>query len=452
MTPDIQIPGAFRFLWQEKADDGLPVRYRCAHGGRGSAKSMSFARALVIKAAAKKLKVLCFREVQKSVKESVKAEIEQAIIDCGLKGFYNVLETEIRGRNGSEFIFTGLRKSSVSSIKSTKGVNIAWGDEANAISKKSFELLDPTIREPGSEIWLTWNPEDATDPVDSIFRNAILPPGSIVREVNYDDNPWFKDTPLQTIMEYDRRRDPDKYDHVWRGKYQKNSERRVFKNWKVEEFDTPLDAVLRFGADWGFSVDPTVLVRMFIGRWQDGKAVSDPTGRVLFIDHEAYKVGCEIDETPSLFAGTDKEDPPRWSNSHNHPGIPGAKKWLITADSSRPETVSYMKRKGFRIAPAIKGPGSVEDGIEFLKTYDIVVHPRCVETALEFAAYSFKVDEKTGEVLPLLEDKDNHVIDACRYACEAVRRAKKPTVPNRPKTPSDYRRNEQPGGSEWMAA
>lgn len=232
----------------------------------------------------------------------------------------------------------------------------------------------------------------------------------------------------------------------------KNTETLVFKNWRKVEFDTPLDAVLRFGADWGFSVDPTVLVRMFIGRWQDGKAVSDPTGRVLFIDHEAYKVGCEIDETPSLFAGTDREDPPRWSNNHNHPGIPGAKKWLITADSSRPETVSYMKRKGFRIAPAIKGPGSVEDGIEFLKTYDIVVHPRCVETALEFGAYSFKVDEKTGEVLPLLEDKDNHVIDACRYACEAVRRAKKPTVPNRPKTPSDYRRNEQPGGSEWMAA
>lgn len=447
---EIEIPGAFRFLWSERADDGLPVRYRCAYGGRGSGKSMTFARALVLKAAQRKHKVLCFREVQKSVKESVKAEIEAAIEDCGLSAFYDVLDTEIRGRNGSEFIFSGLRKTTATSIKSTKGVTIAWGDEANTISLKSLQTLDPTIREPGSEIWLTWNPDEPTDPVDSIFRADVLPPGAIVREVNFDSNPWFKDTPLLPIMEYDRARDPDKFEHVWRGQYQQRAERRVFRNWKVEAFDTPQDAVHRFGADWGFAVDPTVLVRMFIGRMVDGRAVSDPTGRTLFIDAEAYKIGCEVDETPALFAGDAPDD--EWENTHGHAGIEGSRRWLITADSSRPEIVSYMKRKGFKIAPAIKGPGSVEDGIEFLKSYDIIVHPRCPRAADEFRTHSLKVDPLTDEVLPVLEDKDNHVIDACRYACEAVRRARKPAKPDERSRRTDYSAREQSGGDEWMAA
>ena len=445
------MPEAFEFLWADNADDGLPVRYRCAYGGRGSAKSMSFATALVLKGAASKLKILCTREIQGSIKESVKAEIEDAIERCGLSSFYDVLETEIRGKNGTEFVFVGLRRHNANAVKSMKGVDIAWVEEASAVSQSSIDTLDPTIRKPGSEIWFTWNPDKPTDPVDSIFRNETLPPGTIVREVNYDDNPWFGDTPLLAKMAYDRGRDPDKYQHIWRGQYLKNSEARVFRNWKVETFETPADALLRFGADWGFAVDPTVLVRMFIGRWgEHGQAVSDPSGRVLFIDHEAYAVGCEIDYTPALFAGSDPDK--KWDNPKNYPGVPGARKWLITADSSRPETVSYMKRKGFRVAPAIKGAGSVEDGIEFLKSFDIVVHPRCVQTADEFQTYSLKVDPKTLEILPLLEDKDNHVIDACRYACEAVRRTRKPAETTKPKTPGDYHHKRASGGSEWMSA
>src|SRR5690606_4760093 len=146
-------------------------------------------------------------------------------------------------------------------------------------------------------------------------------------------------------------------------------------------------------------------------------------GRTLFVDREAYKVGCEIDYTPALFAGSDTRTPPRWENPWGWQGIPGSMRWPITADSARPETISYMQRKGFNIAPAKKGAGSIEDGIEFLKSYDIVVHPDCLHTIDELTLYSFKVDKLTDEVLPVLEDKKNHVIDALRYAVENLRRS-----------------------------
>jgi phage terminase large subunit len=211
--------------------------------------------------------------------------------------------------------------------------------------------------------------------------------------MNYADNPWFPE-----VLEIERREDlakrPDDYAHVWLGAFRTNSEAQVFKNWKVQAFETPSDAVHRFGADWGFAIDPTALVRCHID------------GRTLFVDQEAVEVGCEIDETPALF---DK--------------VEGSRKWLIRADSARPETVSYMKRQGFKIQAALKGQGSLEDGVQFLKAFDIIVHPRCIKVAEELALYSYKRDDKTEDIIPVLEDKNNHTIDALRYALEELRRS-----------------------------
>jgi len=195
-------------------------------------------------------------------------------------------------------------------------------------------------------------------------------------------------------MEYDRSRDVNKYLNVWEGEYATGGEARVFKNWTVDEFETDKTANLYFGADWGFAHDPTVLIRCYI------------TGRKLYIDHEAYKIGCDIVDTPNLFLT-----------------VPEAEKWPIVADSSRPETISHMQKNGFpRILGATKGTGSVEDGIEFLKGYDIIVHPRCRHTIDELKTYSYETDKLTGKVVPRFEDKNNHLIDALRYACEAARR------------------------------
>ena len=225
-----------------------------------------------------------------------------------------------------------------------------------------------------------------------MLRGADKPPGAIVVGTTYRDNPWFPDV-LRAEMEWDRTRDPEKYVHVWLGEYERHSESRVFKNWRIEDFETPDGALFYYGADWGYSVDPSVLVRCYV------------VGRTLYIDREAYKIGVEIDHLPELFDQ-----------------VPGSRDWTITADSARPETISYLQRNGFpKLTAAIKGKDSVKEGVIFLQNYDIIVHPRCIHTTDELTMYSFVVDKLTGIVTPILEDKKNHVIDSLRYAVEALR-------------------------------
>lgn len=400
MSNTLRLPEAFRFLRQPLADDGTPVRWRAAYGGRGSAKSRSFVTEIVLQGAERPERILCCREIQRSIRDSVKRLLDDEIQRTGLGGpggFYESTDSEIRGKNGTLFIFAGLR-SNPDSVKSAEGLTKAVIFEANKVSQRSLDLLVPTVRAPGSEIWAEWNPEFPTDPIDALLRNPSgPPPGSIVRRVNWEQNPWFPDV-LRRDMEWDRKRDPDKYAHIWMGEYQRNSESRVFRNWIVEEFERPPGTVYRLGADWGYAIDPSVLVRCSI----DGKR--------LYVDHEAYMIGCEIMQLPDLFAR-----------------VPESRKWFITADSARPETISHMQRNGFpKINAALKGARSLEEGVAFLQSFDIVVHPRCQHVIDELTLYSYKTDPLTGAVLPLLEDKHNHCIDALRYACEGVRRAVNP--------------------------
>lgn len=373
------------------ADD---ARYLGAYGGRGSGKSWLFAEMLIERCVTQKTDAVCVREVQKSLAQSVKKLLEAKIEQMGVAPFFEVQQAEIKSRNGGTIIFQGMQNHTADSIKSLEGFDIAWVEEAQSVSQFSLDILRPTIRKPGSQLWFTWNPRFETDPIERLLRGPKPPDKTVIVQVNYSDNPWFPAV-LRDEMEYDKRRDPDKYLHVWKGDYVRNSETRVFKNWTIEEFDAPPDAIHRLGADWGFATDPTVAVRCHIA------------GRKLFIDYEAYQVGCEIVDTPSLFMS-----------------IPEAERWPMVADSARPETISHMRRNGFpKIQPAVKGPKSVEEGIEWLKSFDIVVHPRCKHAIDELTLYSYKTDKATGAVLPLLEDRQNHVIDALRYACEGARRA-----------------------------
>jgi phage terminase large subunit len=368
-------------------------RYFCAYGGRGSGKSHFFAEMLVERCVLKQTNAVCVREVQKSLNQSVKKLLEIKIEALGVGHLFDVQRDKIVAPHGGVIIFQGLQNHTADSIKSLEGFDIAWIEEAQSISQISLDLLRPTIRKEGSQIWATWNPNNAKDAIDKLFRADKVPTDSLVVQVNFADNPWFPDV-LRKEMEYDRSRDIDKYNHIWLGAYAGRTEARVFKNWVIEEFETAADAIFKFGGDWGFSVDPTVLVRSYI------------VGRKLYIDYEAYQVGCEIHDTPDLFLT-----------------VPESEKWTIVADSARPETISHMRNNGFpKMLPAIKGAGSIEDGIEFLKSFDIVVHPRCSHVIDELTHYSFKIDPKTDEILPVLEDKNNHVIDSLRYACEAVRR------------------------------
>jgi phage terminase large subunit len=373
-----------------------PARYKGAHGGRGSGKSHFFADLWLEENVTEKLDFVCLRETLKSLEFSVKKLLEAKVEAYNAGAYFDIQDRRIFSKWGGVTIFEGMQNHTAESIKSLEGFDRAWFEEAQNASEKSLTLLRPTIRKPGSQLWFGWNPYQPTDPIDVLLRGENPPPDAVVVQANYLDNPMLPDV-LRAEMEYDRARDPEKYAHVWMGGYVQNSEARVFRNWRIEEFEAAPDAIHRMGADWGFSVDPTVGVRCHI------------VGRTLYVDFEAYQVGCEITDTPALFFT-----------------IPDAERWTMTADSARPETISHMRRNGFpKIQPAVKGKRSVEEGVEWLKSFDIVVHPRCVHVIDELTHYSFKTDPLTGKVLSVLEDKRNHTIDALRYACEGARRAAK---------------------------
>lgn len=389
MNLNLQLPDWAQILFQ-------PARYKVAYGGRGSGKSYACADALIVKSCSKQERILCAREVQKSIRDSSKRVIEDRIKEHGLEHLFDIQrDVIISTETGSEFLFKGLLNLTVDNIKSLEGVTIAWVEEANTISQKSIDILKPTIRKEKSEIWFSYNPCLPTDPVHDMFVMNEPPPNAIVRKVNYMHNPWFPDV-LKDEMEWDRKRDPDKYNHIWLGEPVVHSEAQVFYGvWKIDHVpDPPEDTKFYFGGDFGFANDPSTLVRCWID------------GRRLYVDKAAGGIGIEIDDLPAMYAKVD-----------------GSDKWQITADNSRPETISYMRRHGYKVRPSRKGSGSIEDGIEFMRNYDIIVDPSLKPVISEFLLYCYKVDKQTDEILPIIVDANNHYIDAIRYALEKARRA-----------------------------
>lgn len=380
------------------------------------------------------MRAVCIREVQQSLKDSVKRLLEDKIKQFDVGSQFRVMDAEIRTPGGGVVVFQGMQNHTAESIKSLEGFDRAWIEEAQSLSERSLTLLRPTIRKPGSEIWASWNPRYPDDPIDKLLRGSPRIPDAIVIGTTFRDNPWFTDE-LRREMEWDRTTDYEKYQHVWEGDYEKHSEARVFKNWKEEAFVLPASQIFYVGADWGFSVDPATLVRC-------AEQTNDPTtgqphtfidkhtGDVrprkrLFIDFDIFKVGVEIEDLPQFWDGLICGCTWPRQGPCNDPAMHGwARSWQIVADSARPETISHLVRHGFPGTEAArKGANSVKEGVIFLQSYDIRIHPRCVATLKEFKTYSYKRDPKTGLVTPVLEDKENHIIDPVRYAIEQLRGA-----------------------------
>ncbi len=391
-----------------------PKRWKVLYGGRGSAKSWSVARQLLIRGATEKLRILCAREIQASIKDSVHKLLSDQIIELGLQAYYIVQETSIRSVTGTEFIFKGLRNNA-DEIKSTEGIDICWIEEAEVVSQTSWDVLEPTIRREvkdaagniiwQAEIWVTFNPKDEKSATYQMFV-VNCPDDCLRAEVNYWHNPWFPDV-LRRAMEYCKRVDYEKYLHVWEGKPEKYGNALIFRGkFSVRHFDIP-DDVERFyyGLDFGFSTDPLSFHRYFIRQHEDGKR--------LYIANEFYGHGIELEE---MIPGI---DPILKLN-------PAGRQQRITADSARPDTISYLKRQGLNIVGAEKGPGSVEDGITFLQSFvEIVIHPDCKGAKNDFENYRYKEDKNTGEVIPVPVDKSNHTIDEARYALEKLIKQKR---------------------------
>ena len=397
------------------------IRYRSSWGGRGSSKTRSFAKMTAIKGymfaeMGVSGTLLCGREFMNSLADSSMEEIKQAIrSEPFLNDYYEMGENYIRTKNRLvDYSFCGLRHN-LDSIKSKARILLAWIDESETVSEMAWRKLLPTVREEitlptgekiFSEVWVTWNPEKRGSATSQRFRhNEIFDDKGVLIgvgcEMNYMDNPWFPE-----VLDIERRRDKANQDDatyrwIWEGAYLELSEAQIFRNkYESKEFEADpkkWDGPY-IGLDFGFSQDPTACVKVWI---HDG---------CIWIDYEAGKVGLELDDTVDFLKQR----------------IPEIEKYPIGADSARPESISHLKRKGlFRIKGVEKGKGSVEDGIEFIKSFKkVYIHPRCKQTLFEFREYAYKKDRLTDEVLPIVVDANNHYIDALRYALEPIMKRK----------------------------
>ena len=390
-----------------------PARYKVAHGGRGSAKSWGFARALLIQAAQKPLRILCTREVQKSIKDSVHRLLSDQIQALGLGQFYEVLETEIRGRNGSLFLFAGLAQHTVESIKSFEGVDRVWVEEAQVVTKRSWDVLTPTIRAGGSEIWLSLNPDMETDETYQRFV-ANPPPDAIVIQMNWRDNPWFPEVLEKERLET-KRRDPDNYDNIWEGVPKRVSEGAIYRI-EVERLyadqrarPLPYDPLLPVDTVWDLG-------------WNDSMTIG-------FFQRQASKVGCidyieDSHHTLDWYVGQIEKRGFRWGKDF----IPhdGRAKDFKTGKSTE-ELLKAMQRK-----PHVLPADSVEEGIKaarmlFPRVY-IDTTDRKVETGYSGPArlleclkrYRRAINQATGEPGAPLHDEFSHGADMWRYAAMAV--------------------------------
>ncbi|HDR1901569.1 TPA: PBSX family phage terminase large subunit [Pasteurella multocida] len=372
-------------------------RYRGSYGGRGSAKTRTFAKMTAVIAYKRAMAgdsgvILCGREFMNSLDDSSLEEIKQVIrTEPFLDDFFEIGEKYIRTKCGRvSYIFSGLRHN-LDSIKSKARILLAWVDEAESVSETAWRKLIPTVREHDSEIWLTWNPEKRDSATDKRFRQ-FPPDNSVIVEMNYADNPWFPDVLEQERLNDKKRLDDATYRWIWEGAYLEASEAQIF-NGKYEELEFKPTQDFNgpyHGLDFGFAKDPTAAVKCWV------------FNNDLYIEYEAGKVGLELDETTEFI----KER------------VPDIERYILRADSARPESISYLSRNGLsKIEGVKKWSGSVEDGIEHIKSYNkVYIHPRCKETLQEFRTYSYKVDRLSGDILPIVLDENNHYIDAIRYA------------------------------------
>ena len=372
---------------------------------------------------------VCIREVQRTIADSSKALIERKIKEYNLSGLFDPQEGRIKRHGGGDCIFRGMQNHTSDSIKSLEGRTFAWADEAHKLSKRSIELLTPTIRAPGSKLVFTWNPESEDDPVETFFRENEGDSDFLCLTVNYDSNPWFP-IDLRKDMERDKKRDPDKYAHVWGGEYRGMSEARVFRNWRVGALTPPENCIWYYGVDWGFANDETAGLRCCF-----------PDSKTIYVDSEVYELGVATEALPAFLNG-----------------LPDARKWPMRADSARPESIDHVKRHGFpKLRKARKGAGSIEDGVSFLQGFDIVVNPKCANLERELKSYAYKTDARTGEIVPVVEDKNNHLIDALRYAVEGLHKRGRliPQMiapkPERLERPKDYQSRHRATES-WKVA
>jgi len=361
-------------------------------GGRGGAKSEALSALGVLESFIDDGVILCCREIQKSIADSLYATIVSTIYKYELQSYFKIIQGEITNNlTGARFIFAGL-KSNITSIKSINKLRVVLVDEAENVTDNSWSYLRPTPRYGQVRFYVVFNPRFEQD---ATWQQFIINKDdrTLHITINWHDNPWFPDA-LERQRQRDLKGDAGRYAWIWEGQFLKISDNSILaKKLKVldfeitKEFGTPY-----IGIDWGFSVDPTAIIECY--HYND----------CLYITNAAAKVGLELDDTAKYLINN----------------APNVLKYTSRADSARPETISKVKKEIPLITACNKWKGSVEDGVVFLQSFNaIYIHPNAEACYGELSAYSYKTDD-SGEPTTIIQDADNHYADALRYAIEPI--------------------------------
>lgn len=395
-----QFPAKLRPLFR-------PKRYKVMHGGRGGGKSWAVARALIALASTEPTRILCAREIQKSMKDSVHRLLKDQITALDLSSEFDVLETEIRGKNGSLFLFAGLQQHTVDSIKSYEGVDRVWCEEAHAISAKSWGVLIPTIRKADSEIWVTLNPDMDTD--DTYQRFIATPSDDTwLCEVNWRDNPWFPEVLRQEREKAERTMLREDYEHIWEGKPRRVAEGAIYR-YEIEAIyidqrlrDVPYDPLMPVHTVWDLGWNDAMTIIM----------VQRGPMELRILDYIE-----DSNRTLDWYVAELGKRPFRWGTDY----IPhdGRTRNFQTGKSTE-EILRAMGRR-----PIVLAQTSVEEGIKAAR----LAFPRCYFDARKTARlveclkrYRRDIHTKTGEPTLPLHDEYSHGADAFRYLGQAVDR------------------------------
>ena len=390
-----KFPDRLDFLFQ-------PHRYKVAYGGRGSGKSWSMARALLVKAASETTRVLCAREIQRSIKQSVHTLLNDQIQSLGLGAFYEVLETEIRGLNGSTFSFTGLATNTVESIKSFEGCDVVWVEEAQTVSKKSWDILIPTIRKPNSEIWVSFNPNIDTD--DTYTRFVVnTPDNAKVVKVNYTDNPWFPEV-LEIERQHSLKTNPD-YANIWEGDCKAAVDGAIYSN-EIREAQegnrittVPYDPMMKVHVvmDLGWNDSMSVILCQ--------KGISDL--RVIGYIEDDHR-------TLDSYSAQLKNLSYNWGTMFlPHDGQSKDFKHGISAEE-------IMKKLGWDIRIVPKA--DIESGIKLARmNFHRIYFDKSAQRLVEcLKNYRRSINSATNEPGAPLHDEFSHGADAFRYLCTSI--------------------------------
>jgi phage terminase large subunit len=390
----VDFPEKLGFLFE-------PSRYKVAYGGRGSAKSWSFARALLVKGKSKKHRILCAREVQKSIKDSVHKLLSDQIQVMGMGDFYEVIENAIRGKNGTEFAFAGLASHTVESIKSFEGVDIVWIEEAQVVTKRSWDVLIPTIRKDDSEIWVSYNPELDTDETHQRFA-INPPPDSLIAKVNWDDNPWFPPV-LEKERQHCKLTNPKDYANIWEGECKPAVSGAIY----YDEISLSQDE----GRICNVPYDPTLKVQIvFDLGWNDAMAISlvqKHASELRLIEY--YE---DSHKTLDHYSAWLREKNMNWGKMY----LPhdGRTRDFKTGKSAE----EIMQSFGWDVA--ITPNMGIEDGIRLTRmTFNRIYFDKnkCERLIQCAKRYRRSINQQTQEPGAPLHDEWSHGADNLRYTC-----------------------------------